>query len=179
MKPAFSPIFKEEHECLVDAMHDSASFVPISDDTSSLIASSEERMTIMDEQMAEYNASLNAGREKETQSALEENRKEDIRKSRESRVTNEPSECSPFVAVSVRHPSFGIIRRRFPPDCKVTAVGSLATTPEDFSLSLSHPRIKIHPDDNISLNIYLQMTTYLHQCSICLKKSIISSLMKT
>ena len=155
MKPAFSPIFNEEHECLVDAMHDSATFVPISDDTCSLIGSSEERITLMDEQMAEYNASLNADREKETQSALEESRKENIRKSRESRVTNEPSECSPYVAVSVRHPSFGIIRRRFPPDCKVTAVydwvGSLATTPEDFSLSLSHPRIKIHPDDNISL----------------------------
>ena len=80
MKPAFSPIFNEEHQCLVDAMHDSATFVPISDDTSSLIGSSEERITIMDEQMAEYNASLNADREKETQSALEENRKEDIRK---------------------------------------------------------------------------------------------------
>ena len=117
--------------------------------------SGEELITLRDEMMAEYNASLKADRERERQSALEENRKEDIRKGRESRVANEPSECSPFVRVSVRHPSFGIIRRRFPPDCKVTAVydwvGSLATTPEDFSLSLSHPRIKIHPDDNISL----------------------------
>ena len=105
--------------------------------------SGEELITLMDEMMAEYNASLKADRE-------------DIRKGRESLVANEPSECSPFVRVSVRHPSFGIIRRRFPPDCKVTAVydwvGSLATTPEDFSLSLSHPRIKIHPKKSIILS---------------------------
>ena len=172
MKSAFSPIINKEHECLVDATHDPATVLPISYDTSSLIGSSDEHITLM----AEHNASLNADREKETQSTLEENRKEDIRKRRESCMANEPSECSPFVRVFVHQPSFGIIRRRFPPDCKVTAVcdwvGSFATTPEDFSLSLSYPRIKIHPDDNISL-ISLSV---LHMSE---EKSIILSQMKT
>lgn len=70
-------------------------------------------------------------------------------------MASEPSDGFPFVIVSVRHLTFGIIKRRFAPDCKVRAVydwvGSLATTPEDFSLSLSHPRIKVRPNDNISL----------------------------
>ena len=125
------------------------------DTTSSLIGTSEERKNLVDEMMAEYNASLNADKERELQSLKEESRKEALRKRRECRVQNEPSENCQYVIVSVHHLQCGIIKRRFTPDCKVRAVydwvGSLDTLPEDFSLSLSHPRIKVRPNDNISL----------------------------
>ena len=73
------------------------------DTTSSLIGTSEERKNLVDEMMAEYNASLNADKERELQSLKEESRKEALRKRRECRVPNEPSENCQYVIVSVHH----------------------------------------------------------------------------
>ena len=81
MKPAFSPVTIEENEGLEDERHDSATIIQRSENnTSSLIGTSEERRNLMNELMEDYNASLNADREKELQSALEESRKEALRK---------------------------------------------------------------------------------------------------
>jgi hypothetical protein len=76
MKPAFSPVTIEENEGLEDEMRDLPTAVqPSENNMSSLVGTSEERRNLMDEMMADYNASLNADREKELQSALEESQK--------------------------------------------------------------------------------------------------------
>ena len=128
MKPIFSPVTVEVADNSEDEIYHSPAnatstmkdtVVQLSEDTtSSLIGTSEERKNLVDEMMAEYNASLNADKERELQSLKEESRKEALRKRRECRVQNEPSENCQYVIVSVHHLQCGIIKRRFTPDCK-------------------------------------------------------------
>ena len=74
---------------------------------------------------------------------------EPLKMSRMNRVLPEPALQEPHVIVSVRHPTFGVVRRAFPPNCTVMAlydwVGSLSTRPEHFALCFSSPYRIVYP----------------------------------
>ncbi|KAK3731922.1 hypothetical protein QZH41_000274 [Actinostola sp. cb2023] len=98
----------------------------------SLIGTSQERMKIIYEMDKEYEASLAADKEKMQQRNAE---KEDSQ-----------------IVISVRHIDLGVISRAFATDSKVLAlydwVGSLADTPEHFSLKTPSPATMLYLDVN-------------------------------
>ena len=86
MKPTFSPVTVEVADDSEDEIYHSPANttstmkdIVVEHTTSSLIGTSEERQNLVDEMMAEYNASLNADKERELQSLKEESRKEALR----------------------------------------------------------------------------------------------------
>ena len=96
----------------------------------------------MDQLQADYEAPLAADKEKEL--AKEASiRREALSMSRMNRVLPEPALQEPRVMVSVRHPTLGVVRREFPPNCTIMAlydwVVSLSTRPEHFALCFSGP----------------------------------------
>ena len=120
--------------------------------TDGLIGTSEERKELMDQLQVDYEASLAADKEKELEKEANDLR-EALRLSRQNRVLHEPATEEPRVTVSVRHPILGVIKRAFPPDCKIVAlydwVGSLSTYPEHFALCFS-PQCIIYPEEDIN-----------------------------
>ena len=117
-----------------------------------LIGTSEERRVFIDQLQADYEASLASDKEKELDKE-ESIRIESLQMSRMNRVLPEPALQKPRVMVSVRHPTLGVIRRAFPPNCTVMAlydwVGSLSTRPEHFAPCFSSPYHIVCPEDDI------------------------------
>ena len=106
-------------------------------ESSSLIGSSEDRKILREKQDREYQMSLEMDKKKTADNEHHRKLKEELREAHEARVLQEPS--SNYVAVKVRHPSLGLISRRFPFNTKMYAVydwaGSLCTDPTHFILT--------------------------------------------
>ena len=124
--------------------------------TDRLIGTSKERKEIKDQLKEEYEASLEEDEEdKKKELEKEKNvQREAQRRSRQNCVLNEPDMKEPRVTISVRHPILGVIKRAFPPYCKIMAVydwvGSRSTNLEYFALCFS-PQSILYPEQDIAL----------------------------
>ncbi|CAB4007635.1 Hypothetical predicted protein [Paramuricea clavata] len=108
--------------------------------TFSLIGSSEDRKTLKEKQDEEYQMSLEMDKKptgNEHYEICDKEPKEQLQDAHKARVVPEP--CTNFVAVKIRHPSLGLLSRRFPHNTKMHAVydwaGSLCTDPAYFILT--------------------------------------------
>ena len=123
---------------------------------SSLIGPSDARKELAEEIQRAYEASLAIDTAKERQRQREEQEadgREELRLSRERCTEPEPSKDSPHITISVRHPDLGLISRIFRPNSKLLDVynwvGSLATSPEHFSLTeVFRPASILYPSDD-------------------------------
>jgi hypothetical protein len=131
--------------------------------TFSLIGSSEDRKTLKEKQDEEYQMSLEMDKKDPTDNEHYEIRdkelKEQLQDARKARVVPEPR--TNFVAVKIRHPSLGLLSRRFPHNTKMYAVydwaGSLCTDPAHFILTVPSSGNIIQPSslvyDKYTLNM--------------------------
>ena len=118
----------------------------------------------MDEQDQEYQMSLkldkmkNAGNSNACCEVPDKKRKGQLQDARKARVIPEPS--TNFVSVKIRHPSLGLLSRRFPCDAKMYAVydwaGSLCTDPANFILTDSSGNV-LHPSSPVCDKYTLNM----------------------
>ena len=107
-----------------------------------MIGSSEYRTLLREEQDKEYQMSLEMDKKKVTDNEHlhipDRKLKEQIQVGRKARVVVEPS-TGTIVTVKIRHPSLGVVSRRFPFNTRMYAVydwaGSLCTDPAHFILT--------------------------------------------
>lgn len=142
------------------------STTPMPTKSSKLIGTSVQRTQIKNQQEEEYQASLNADKEKEKQKMQEKadmRRIEKLRDARKSRVPPEPleGECN-SVLISVRHLTLGIIKRKFKESDPMAVVydwvGSLNESPENFTLSGCYlPELKPSSPVKIANKVLLNM----------------------
>lgn len=135
--------------------------------TTGLIGSSEERLALNNDISHAYEESLQIDREKDNIKRTDvdnQNRKEELRESREHLVPDEPDLFSPHIVVLVRHQQYGIVKRIFPEEVNMSSVyhwiGSLSPNPENFSLCES-PDVAILPNRPVAqVKSVLCMQTY-------------------
>ena len=140
-----------------DVAHQRVQVVYLTDRaTDRVIGTSKERKEIMDQPKEEYEASLEEDEEdKKKELEKEKNvQREALRRSRQNCVLNEPDMKEPRVTISVHHPILGVIKRAFPPYCKIMAVydwvGSRSTHLEYFAPCFS-PQSILYPEQDIAL----------------------------
>lgn len=114
------------------------------ENTSTLVGSSAERCALKEEQDKEYTESL----AKDQLKAKVKTRQQNLRDGRALRVPDIPRAGEPYIEVSVRHNTMGLVTRRFSPNHTVSVVydwiGSMSLIPEHFTLS-THSAVEIGP----------------------------------